>query len=62
MYLYSDSDMGALEDFRTRAHIDSPFAELPEKKVFTLYDRVTPSELKTLEFHEYLNAYNAVWT
>ena len=58
MYLYSDSDMGALEDFRTRAHIDSPFAELPEKKVFTLYDRVTPSELKTLEFHEYLNAYN----
>jgi DNA-binding CsgD family transcriptional regulator len=58
MYLYSDSDTGALEDFRTRAHVDSPFAELPEKKVFTLYDRVTHSELKSLEFYEYLNAYN----
>lgn len=57
MYLYSDSDAGALEDFRTRAHVDSPFAELPEKKVFTLYDRVTHSELKSLEFHEYLSAY-----
>lgn len=58
MYLYSDADMGALDDFRTRAHVDSPFAELPEKKVFTLYDRVTHAELKSLEFYEYLNAYN----
>jgi DNA-binding CsgD family transcriptional regulator len=58
MYLYSDSETGALEDFRTKAHLDSPFAELPEKKVFTLYDRVTLSELKSLDFYEYLNAYN----
>jgi DNA-binding CsgD family transcriptional regulator len=58
VYLYSDSDTGALEDFRTTAHRDSPFAELPEKKVFTLYDRVTLSELKSLDFYEYLNAYN----
>jgi len=58
MYLYSDSDTGALEDFRTRAYLDSPFAELPEKKVFTLYDRVTLAELKTLDFYEYLNVYN----
>jgi DNA-binding CsgD family transcriptional regulator len=57
VYLYSDSDAGALEDFRTRGHLDSPFAELPEKKVFTLYDRVTRSELKSLDFYEYLNAY-----
>jgi DNA-binding CsgD family transcriptional regulator len=57
VYLYSDSDRGALEDFRTTAHLDSPFAELPEKKVFTLYDRVTRSELEALDFYEYLNAY-----
>ena len=57
VYLYSDSDAGALEDFRTRGHLDSPFAELPEKKVFTLNDRVTRSELKSLDFYEYLNAY-----
>jgi DNA-binding CsgD family transcriptional regulator len=58
VYLYSDSDTGALEDFRTTAHRDSPFAELPEKKVFTLYDRVTRSELKSLDFSQYLDAYN----
>lgn len=57
VYLYSDSGAGALEDFRTRGHLDSPFAELPEKKVFTLNDRVTRSELKTLDFYEYLNTY-----
>ena len=58
MYLYSDSDTGALDEFRTRAHLDSPFAELPEKKVFTLSDRVTLTELKSLNFYEYLNTYN----
>ena len=58
VYLYSDSDTGALEGFRTRAHHDSPFAELPEKKVFTLYDRVTRSELESLDFYQYLNTYN----
>jgi DNA-binding CsgD family transcriptional regulator len=57
VYLYSDLDRGALEDFHTRAHLDSPFAELPEKKVFTLYDRVTRSELESLDFYEYLNTY-----
>ena len=56
VYLYSDT--GALEDFRTRAHLDSPFAELPEKKVYTLYDRVTHSELKSLDFYEYLKTYD----
>jgi DNA-binding CsgD family transcriptional regulator len=57
VYLYSDSGADALEDFRTRGHLDSPFAELPEEKVFTLDDRVTRSELKSLDFYEYLNAY-----
>ena len=57
VYLYSDSDTGALEDFRTKAHLDSPFAELPEKKVYTLRDRVTDSELKALDFYDYLRAY-----
>ena len=57
VYLYSDMDRGALEDFRTGAHRDSPFAELPEKKVFTLYDRVTRSELESLDFYQYLKAY-----
>jgi DNA-binding CsgD family transcriptional regulator len=57
VYLYSDSGAGALEEFRTRGHLDSPFAELPEKRVFTLNDRVTRSELKTLEFYDYLNTY-----
>jgi DNA-binding CsgD family transcriptional regulator len=58
VYLYSDLDKGALEDFRTKAHRDSPFAELPEKKVFTLYDRVTRSELEALDFYQYLKAYD----
>lgn len=58
VYLYSDSDTGALEGFRTKAHLDSPFAELPEKEVFTLYDRVTQSELESLNFYEYLQTYN----
>ncbi|MBT4518483.1 MAG: hypothetical protein HOC23_00640, partial [Halieaceae bacterium] len=57
VYLYSDSDTGALEDFRTKAHLDSPFAELPEKKVYTLRDRVTDTELKSLDFYDYLKAY-----
>lgn len=57
VYLYSDSDASAFEDFRTRGYLDSPFAELPEKKVFTLSDRVTRSELKSLDFYAYLNAY-----
>lgn len=58
VYLYSDSDRGALESFRTKAYRDSPFAELPEKKVFTLFDRVTRSELESLDFYEYLKAYD----
>lgn len=58
VYLYSDSDKGALEGFRTKAHHDSPFAELPEKQVFTLHDRVTHSELESLDFYEYLKTYN----
>lgn len=58
VYLYSDLDRSALEDFHASAHIDSPFAELPEKKIFTLYDRVTRSELKSLAFNKYLNTYN----
>ncbi len=57
VYLYSGSDTGALENFQTRGYLDSPFAELPEKKVFTLHDRVTRSELESLAFYEYLNAY-----
>ncbi len=57
VYLYSDTDARAIEDFRTKAHRDSPFAELPEKKVFTLYDRVTRSELESLAFYQYLKAY-----
>lgn len=58
VYLYSDSHRDALTDFQTKAHIDSPFAELPENEVFTLYDRVTQSELKTLAFNDYLKAYD----
>lgn len=58
VYLYSELDRGALEDFHASAHVDSPFAELPEKKVFTLYDRVTRSELESLDFSEYLKTYD----
>lgn len=58
MYLYSDVDKRAVEDFHTKAYLDSPFAELPEKKVFTLYDRCTRSELTSLDFYEYLQTYN----
>jgi DNA-binding CsgD family transcriptional regulator len=58
VYLYSDSGAHALKDFQTRGYLDSPFAELPEKKVFTLNDRVTRSELKSLDFHDYLRAYD----
>lgn len=58
VYLYSDLNGDALKGFRTKAHLDSPFAELPEKKVFTLSDRVTRSELESLDFYEYLNAYS----
>lgn len=58
MYLYSDVDKRAVEDFHTKAYLDSPFAELPEKKVFTLYDRCTRSELTSLDFYDYLQTYN----
>jgi DNA-binding CsgD family transcriptional regulator len=58
LYLYSELDSAALEGFRARAYIDSPFAELPEKRVYTLYDRVTRSELESLEFYAYLNDYD----
>ncbi|MFK7731153.1 MAG: hypothetical protein AB8B48_05980, partial [Pseudomonadales bacterium] len=59
VYLYSESDAGsgALKDFRTKAYRDSPFAELPEKTVFTLFDRITRAELNALDFNEYLNTY-----
>ncbi len=51
VYLHTGSD--ALEAFRERGYRDSPFAELPEKKVFTLNDRVTRSELKSLDFYQH---------
>lgn len=57
VYLYSDSHKSALKDFQIRGHLDSPFAELPEKKVFTLHDRVTRSELESLGFGTFLSAY-----
>lgn len=58
LYLYSEADTGALEGFKSRGHQDSPFAELPEKKVFTLYERVTRTELESLDFYAYLRAYD----
>jgi DNA-binding CsgD family transcriptional regulator len=58
VYLYSELDKGALEDFSDRAYLDSPFAELPEGKVFTLNDRAMRSELESLDFYEFLNSYN----
>ena len=58
IYLYSDSDQAALDDFRERGHHDSPFAELPEQQVFTLRDRVSESELSNLTFTQYLRDYN----
>lgn len=60
VYLYSDSDLGALDEFQSRGYVDSPFAELSEKKVFTLEDRVTVSEQKSLDFYSYLKAYNVL--
>ena len=58
VYLYSESDRGALEEFTNEAYRDSPFAQLPEKKVFTLEDRVAHSELNTDQFSKFLNAYD----
>ena len=40
VYLYSDLDNSALENFNARTYPDSPFSELPEKKVFPQNDRV----------------------
>lgn len=60
VYLYSDSDSGGLDEFQSRSYVDSPFAELPEKKVFTLEDRVTVSEQKNLDFYSYLKTYNVL--
>lgn len=57
VYLYSESNTNALEDFRNRGSADSPFAELPVKKVFTLADRITSAEGSTLEFCNYLQSY-----
>lgn len=57
VYLYSEQDDGALEYFNTRAYLDSPFAELPNKEVFTLSDRVTRSELAELDFFNFLKMY-----
>jgi len=57
VYLYSESNTSALEDFRNRGSADSPFAELPVKKVFTLADRVSSTESNSLEFCDYLKSY-----
>ena len=57
VYLYSDANENALEDFRNRGSADSPFAELPVKKVFTLADRVSSTEINSLEFCDYLRTY-----
>lgn len=57
VYLYSDLDNSALENFNARTYPDSPFSELPEKKVFTLNDRVSRSELESLEFFKFLKNY-----
>ncbi|MFT7526732.1 MAG: DNA-binding CsgD family transcriptional regulator [Arenicella sp.] len=58
VYLYSESDGGALEEFTNEAYRDSPFAQLPEEKVFTLQDRVAHSELSTVQFSAFLAAYD----
>lgn len=58
VYLYSGSQADAFEDFRNKGHLDSPFAKLPEKQVFALSDLVTPAELQSLNFYEYLNTYD----
>ena len=57
VYLYSDANENALEDFRNRGSADSPFAELPAKKVFTLADRVSSTEINSLEFCDYLRTH-----
>lgn len=57
IYLYSESNTNALEDFRNRGSADSPFAELPQRQVFTLSDRVSSAEIKSLEFCDYLQSY-----
>lgn|GEM_PF-2071140 len=54
LYLYPESDTGALRAFQSRGYQDSPFAELPEKKVFTLHERVTRAELESPDFGAYL--------
>ena len=49
--LYENRD--ALLDFQTSRYKDSPFAELPEGKVFCLSDRVTQRELKELDHYKH---------
>lgn len=49
--LYENRD--ALLDFQTRRYKDSPFAELPEGKVFCLCDRITQRELKELDHYKH---------
>ena len=49
----------ALRDFQSSRYKDSPFAELPEGKVFCLSDRVTQGELKKLDHYKYfMKVYN----
>lgn len=49
--LYENPD--AMRDFQTSRYKDSPFAELPEGKVFCLEDRVTERELKQLDHYQH---------
>ena len=49
--LFDNQD--ALLDFQTNSYKDSPFAELPEGKVFCLNDRVTQRELEDLDHYKY---------
>jgi DNA-binding CsgD family transcriptional regulator len=48
--LYENRD--ALVNFQTSSYKDSPFAELPEGKVFCLSDRVTQRELNELDHYK----------
>jgi DNA-binding CsgD family transcriptional regulator len=48
--LYENRD--ALVNFQTSSYKDSPFAELPEGKVFCLSDRVTQRELNKLDHYK----------
>ncbi|MDA9984139.1 hypothetical protein N9E29_03445 [Porticoccaceae bacterium] len=49
--LFDNQD--ALQNFQTNSYRDSPFAELPEGKVFCLNDRVTQRELEDLDHYKY---------